>query len=64
MESRGEHSAPLLFLFFKKNKFHEVAVSADNCIIHLQATNIVMAVVMYIALFYAFHVGYAQQHFL
>jgi hypothetical protein len=57
-----EGGAPILYLFFMKNNFDIAEVSADNCTIHLQAGDVIRAVVTFIAVFFVFHVGYASEH--
>ena len=58
----AENGAPVLYLFFKKNKFELAEVSADDCTIHLEASNVVGALISYLAVYYVFHVGYATEH--
>ena len=57
-----ENGAPILYLFFKKGLFEAAEVCADNCIIHLQASTVVNAIIGYIGVYFVFHVGYAPEH--
>ena len=56
------NSAPTLYLFFAKGAFDLAEVSADNCVIHLQAADVIKALVTYVAVYFVFHVGYAAPH--
>ena len=58
----GECAAPILFLFFNKNKFDIAEVTANNCTIHLGVESVVGALLGYLAVYYVFHVGYAPEH--
>lgn len=56
-------SAPLLFLFFSKDgDFQFAQVAADEKVVHLQAADVVKAVIGFIGFFFVFHVGYATPH--
>ena len=60
---RVENGVPMLYLFFKRgNSFDLAEVGADNCVIHLQAANVVNAIITYVAVYFVFHVGYNQNH--
>lgn len=50
--------APKLYLFFKGDKFDVAEVSADKCIIHLQAGDTTNALMCYLSTYFVFHVGY------
>lgn len=56
------NGAPILYMFFKSGKFDVAEVAADNCILHLQAGDVVRGVMAYIGVYSVFHVGYASQH--
>ncbi len=57
------NSAPLLVLFFDKNNVFRFAdVAADDCVIHLQASDVVKAIVGYIAVYFVFHISFAAPH--
>lgn len=57
------NSAPILVLFFDKNNVFRFAdVAADDCVIHLQAGDVVKAIVGYIAVYFVFHIGFATPH--
>lgn len=57
------HCAPILYLFFSdQSEFQLAAVAVDNSIIHLQAADVVKAIIGFIAVFFVFHVGYASPH--
>ncbi len=57
------NGAPVLILFFdKNNKFEFADVAADECVIHLQAGDVVKAVVGYLAMYFVFHLGFAAPH--
>jgi hypothetical protein len=53
-----ENDAPRLYLFFKGNDFELGEVGADCCNIHLQAADVVKAVITFISVYFAFHVGF------
>ena len=59
---RYENSPPYLYLFFRKGQFKLAEVSADDCIIHLQSSTTVNAIVGYLAVYYVFNVGYNEDH--
>jgi hypothetical protein len=52
--------APRLYLFFKGNEFKLAEVAADKCVIHLQAADVVKALMTYIAVYFVFHVGFPE----
>ncbi len=55
------NGAPVLILFFdKNNEFADVA--ADECVIHLQAGDVIKAIVGYLAVYFVFHLGFAAPH--
>ncbi len=57
------NGAPVLILFFDKNNEFEFAdVAADECVIHLQASDVIKAVVGYLAVYFVFHLGFAAPH--
>ncbi len=52
-----------MILFFDKNNEFEFAdVAADECVIHLQAGDVVKAVIGYLAVYFVFHLGFAAPH--
>ena len=60
--SGAENAAPVLYVFFKKGKYHEAMVAADNQVLDLQATSPVMAIITYLATYYCFGIPYASKH--
>ncbi len=57
------NGAPVMILFFDKNNEFEFAdVAVDECVIHLQAGDVVKAVVGYLAMYFVFHLGFAAPH--
>ena len=54
--------APKLYLFFKGNDFKLAEVGADTCQIHLQAADVLKALMTYVATYFAFHVGYPEKY--
>lgn len=56
------NGAPILHLFFNKGKFDLAEVAADNNVLHLQAFDVVRAIIGFISVFHVFHVGYAKIH--
>jgi hypothetical protein len=58
----GENSAPHLYIYFKGNSFHLAEVTGDGQCIHLQASTVVHALVEYVGLYFAFHIGFAEDH--
>ena len=61
------NESPKLYLFFDSGgKFDVAEVAADKSILHLQANDVIYALVLFIAVYFVFHVGYPrnQSHFL
>ena len=56
------NGAPVLYLFFKSGKFEMAEVGVDNVVLHLQAADVVKALTGYVAVFFAFHVGFTNEH--
>lgn len=57
-----EEGAPKLYLFFQNGKFDIAEVAVDGVVLHLQAADVVKALISYIGVYYTFHVGYAVEH--
>ena len=56
------NTAPFLYLFFDKNKKFEMAhITGDKHVIDLQANDIVIAVMNYIACFFVFNIGFGRE---
>ena len=54
------NESPKLHLFFKGNTFELGEVAGDNCIIHLQANDVIKAMITFLACYFVFHIGYPQ----
>ncbi len=57
------NSAPILVLFFNKNnKFKFGDVAANDSFIHLQAGDVVKAIVRYLPVYFLFHISFVGPH--
>ena len=55
------NETPKLYLFFDaQGKFDVAEVSADKCTLHLQANDVIYALVLFISVFFVFHVGFPR----
>lgn len=61
MGTSAPGDTPVLWLFFNDNKFDVATIAADTKILHLQASDIPMALLIFIGAFYVFQVGYNPQ---
>ena len=59
--TKVENGAPMLYLFFKGDRFDCGIISADERIIFCK-TSVESAVLAFIGVYSVFHVGYAQDH--
>ena len=56
------NTAPFLYLFFDKNKKFEMAhVAGDKHVVDLQANDVVIAFMNYIACFFVFNIGFGRE---
>ena len=56
------NEAPKLFFFFKGNSFQLAEVGGDRSVIHLQASDVVQALVTFLGVYFVFHVGYPREY--
>ena len=56
------NTAPLLYLFFDKNKKFEMAhIAGNKHVVDLQANDVVIAFMNYIACFFVFNIGFGRE---
>ena len=56
------NTAPFLYLFFDKNKKFEVAhIAGNKHVVDLQANDVVIAFMNYIACFFVFNIGFGRE---
>ena len=62
-EFSSPNSAPIMLLFFDNDGNYQAAnIAGDDRVLHLEVADVVKAIVMYIGVYFAFHIGYAPLH--